>query len=57
MNSDHIINVATIISQPECVFHEMVKDIEVEVGKNLAGQVANRQTAPRTGVKKAFIVR
>ena len=57
VNRNTIINVATIVSQAEGVFHEMIKAIEIEVGKNLAGQITNRQTTPWTGVKKAFVVR
>jgi hypothetical protein len=39
------------------VLHEVVEAIEIEVGEDLTGEIADRQAAAGSGVKEAFVRR
>ena len=42
MHQNKVIHVTAIIAHVHIMFNEMVKSIQINIGKHLAGQIANR---------------
>ncbi len=47
VDEHQVVNVAAVEANPEIMFDEMIKTVQVKVGEDLAGQVPDRQTTVR----------
>ena len=52
-----VVHIAQVGAHLEAVFHELVEFVEVDVGKELAGEAANGQAHPGRGVVEGFVRR
>gem|GEM_PF-4978922 len=57
MHNHEVIDVPAVGTESEMMFYEMVKGVEVEVGKDLTGQVTNGKTTARPGGKETLVWR
>ncbi len=52
-----VVDVAQIAAHAQAFLHKMIQRIQVHIGKELAGQVADRDAAPARGGREQLVVR
>ena len=54
MNDDDVIYIPPVVSQSEVVLTEMIKRIQIEIGKDLGSEIADWNSAPGLRIEKAL---
>jgi hypothetical protein len=55
VKEDHVVDIAAVIPGFQAVLHILVQLVQIEIGEELAGQVADRQALSFGSIEKAFV--